>query len=424
MFSDWKFERQEKGRCINLDWLEVYCIEEAGRAPVDADYYIRNGYEVRKRDYGTRQYKEMFTVLDQYGEPFLEVRRDPVSANSGAVDIGIFDPLSCHIKLCNRYCYHPQAIDVFAEFLHLHGYAIQHIFRIDLCLDFVRFDRGDDPHKFMLRYLEGKFSKINQGNISSHGKDTWNGRVWNSLSWGAPSSMVSTKFYCKSLELIEAKDKPYIRYAWFAAGLIDDYQTLEKVMPDGSKQVQIIYRVEFSIRSKARHWLVIEDNNGRKEKKIAKPHDLACYRTKMQQLEAFAMLAHHYFHFKYFQKDQRKDRCPDKVLFEFNLQHQPYVLDRLMSSAPKDAAECALLKKLRLYRITTTDDEARKACDVLIAQLEHSSLRRTMPDYYDKTEAQLLQALISERMKQNPKEPLQKTLDRLAPFFDIQNTIF
>lgn len=424
MISKWKFEEQAQGRCLNIDWLELYCIEDNSRFPVNADYYREHLYSVRERPYGTRQYKEMFVILDEYDQPFLEVRRCPVSGENTRSDVGIFDPLSCHVRLSNRYCYHPQAVDLMSEFLHKHGYIIQHIFRIDLCLDFTKFDSGDDPHKFLVRYLQGKFSKINQGNISSHGKDKWNGREWNSVSWGAPSSMVSTKFYCKSLELQEAKDKPYIRYAWFAAGLVDDFQNLTKKMPDGTIEQQIIYRVEFSIRSKARHWLIVEDNNGRKTKRVAKPHDLGCYRTKEQRLEAFAMLAHHYFHFKHYQEGVRKDRCADKVLFDFALNHTPYVLDRLMAEAPNDAAESALLRKLREYRIVAPDDAARKACDTLISELETSKLRHTMPDYYDRTEAQILQALIAERMGQNPKEPIQQTLDNLAPYFLIQDTIF
>ena len=54
--------------------------------------------------------------------------------------------------------------------------------RIDICLDFVRFDfGGDDPQKFVRRYLKHHYAKINQGRHNVHGKDAWEGQEWNSL---------------------------------------------------------------------------------------------------------------------------------------------------------------------------------------------------------------------------------------------------
>ena len=421
---DWKFEKQAKGRCINIDWLEVYCKEDNSQFPQNADWWRAHGFFVREREYGTRQYHEMFIILDENDQPFIEIRRNPVSSSSQAGEQGIFDPLSCHIRLSNRYCYHPDAINLFSNFLLSHYYTIQHIFRLDLCLDFEKFDRGDDPHDFLMRYLRGKFTKINQGNLSAHGKDRWEGRDFNSVSWGAPSSMVTTKMYCKTLELLEAKDKPYIRYAWMAAGLVDDYQHLTKTRADGTIYTPTIWRVEFSIRSSARHWLIVEDCNGHKSKRIAKNHDLGCYATKLQQLEAFAMLAHHYFHFKHYQKDQRKDRCPDKVLFDFGLNHKPYVLDRLLADAPKNTAEQSLLKKLQQFRIVHPEKELIQACDVLIKELEQLAIRHTLPNYYDRTEAQLLQLLINRRLSMHDSETFQQSIQAIQGMLDVQEALF
>lgn len=426
MDSSWKFEQSaEQGRCINIDWLEVYCVEDFDLYPCNADFFRSHSYHVQERDYGTRQYREMFTILDEYQQKFIEIRRNPVAAEDSH-STGIFDPCSCHIRLSNRYCYHPQAVQILIDFLDRFRYTIKHIYRLDICYDFERFDKGDDPAKFLERYLQGRYSKINQGNISAHGKDRWEGRVWNSVSWGAPSSMVGTKMYCKTLELLEAKDKPYIRYAWQCAGLVDNWLTLSKKKADGTEYTPVIWRVEFSIRSKARHWLIIEDNHSRKTKRIAKPHDLLCYVEHKDLLEAFAMLAHHYFYFKKYQEGVRKDRCEDKILFEFNLDHKPYVLDRLMSEAPKDSSVNSLLRKLEEYRLLHTMGDASQihACDVLIAAIKQLNIRHDLPDFFDKNEATLLQMLINERIKQNPKEPLQDSIDKLQSFFEIQDNLF
>lgn len=410
------------GRCVNFDWIELYCLENFKRFPCNAEYYRSRGWSVKVRDYGTRQYKEMFTLFDNFGEPFLEFRRNPVASDNPTDNKGIFDPQSCHIRVSNRYCYHTDIIDILTNFLQQNEYEIKHIYRLDICLDFTKFDSGDDPSRFLRRYMEGKYSKINQGNVSAYGKDLWNGRHWNSLSWGAPTSMVSTKFYCKSMELAERKDKPYIRLAWRAAGLIDNPDTLVKVV-NGEEQTQTIWRVEFSIRAKARQWLIIEDCNGAKTKRVAMQHALGSYRTPHQLMDAFIMLQYHYFHFKYYVEGKRKDRCPDKVLFNFALDHTIYKLDVLGTATTKDATENALLRKLRQYRITCSDDECRAACDTLIHDLEQHAVQQLLPQQLT-SESFLLQALIERRFKQNPKEPMNVTLDKVNPYLNLFNELY
>lgn len=424
MEGQWIFNDPLAGRCINLDWLEVYCNESFRYFPCNAEFFRSKGYNVIERDYGTRQYHEMFTLLDKNDHPLIEIRRNPVASKWDSSNSGIFDPSSCHVRLVNRYCYHPQAVQVLSTFLNTYDYAVGHIYRLDLALDFERFDKGDLPGKFLERYLKGVYSKINQGNISSHGKDRWEGRSWNSVSWGAPSSMVSTKFYCKTQELAEAKDKPYIRYAWFVAGLVDDWLSLTKVGADGAQYKPDIWRVEFSIRAKARNWYVIEDCNGNKQRRIAKEHTLATYATKLDQLHAFAMLAHHYFHFKKFKEGVRKDRCEDKILFDFGLNHTPYVLDRLLSDQPRNVTENALIKRLQEYRMAHPQEQIRNACDTLIEDLRTNSMRNAMPEYANNSELKLLQLLIERRIKQNPKEPIQSTVDAVEPYLDIIDSIF
>ena len=211
-------------RCVNIDWLECYCLEDAIGFPHNADYFRAKGWEVVEREYGTPMYREMFTLYDHYGEPFVEVRRSPKS--DGRTN-GIFDSYSSHVRLANRTCYMNQAARILDRFLDENGFHFQRISRIDICLDFERFDFGDDPQKFIQRFMAGRYSKINQANISAHGLDQWDGRFWNSLSWGSKSSMVTTKLYNKTMELRQVHDKPYIRQAWQAAGLVDDRHALQ-----------------------------------------------------------------------------------------------------------------------------------------------------------------------------------------------------
>lgn len=163
--------------CVSVDWLEVYCLESNDRYPCNADYFRTKGYFVNERDYGTRQYAEMFTIEDEHGEPWIEIRRNPMSGQS--VFSGL-NPMSTHIRLVNRHCYFDDAIEKLRNFLTLHDYIFKRIFRIDICRDFEYFDSGDDPAKFCRRYLANKYAKINQCHLSAHGADNWSSFDWES----------------------------------------------------------------------------------------------------------------------------------------------------------------------------------------------------------------------------------------------------
>lgn len=412
-----------KKRCINIDWLEVYCLEDFNKYPMNADFYRKNGIMVREREYGTRQYNEMFTVLDKDDESYMEIRRNPVSSMADSRNNGIFDPLSCHIRLSNRHCYDNEAIYNFSELLNKLGYTIVRIFRIDLALDFEYFDSKDEPYKFLQRYMAGKYSKINQGNINAHGADTWESRNWYSVSWGARTSMVSTKFYCKTKELAEVRDKPYIRWAWFDAGLVDDFTSMSKKDADGNWYQPLIWRVEFSIKSSARAWYLVEDEHSKKKKTIRMPHDLGCYNTKKDQLKAFAMLAHHYFYFKHYTPNVRKDRCKDKPLFYFNLSHEPYTLTGLLTERPERRSIERLKMLLEEYRLTHHEERIIKAVDTLLESLRDEKLLDALPFGATYDRFQLLRLLISKRIKENPQRPLEEDIAMIEHMLEIEKDL-
>ena len=89
-------------KLVNLDWLEVYCLEPAGLAIPDAAFFVAQGFEVKAREYGTPQYREMFTIFDGDHFPMYEIRRNPYSIKANG---GIFNARACHIRLSNRQCY-------------------------------------------------------------------------------------------------------------------------------------------------------------------------------------------------------------------------------------------------------------------------------------------------------------------------------
>lgn len=394
-------------RCINCDWLEVYCLESASHYPCDANFFRDHGYYVEERAYGTRVYNQMFTLLDEHGCPMIEIRRDPASTIDRQG--GLFDKASCHIRLSNPYCYLNSPVAFLRDFLAKFDYTFKKIFRLDICLDFETFDRGDDPRKFIQRYMSGKYCKINQTNLAAYGTDRWDSRLWQTLSWGKPKSMVSTKLYNKSLELLQVHDKPYIRQAWYAAGLVEDPITCAKHDANGALYVPTIWRVEFSIKSSANRWYIVENENGAKKRTEAFGHTLQLYECKQGLLIAFSNLADRYFHFKHYEPDKRKDRCADKVLFKFSLEDTGYVIDRLASHVPQKKPLERLIIMLASFQNSTIDPKLYRASSIIIDALQ----RRVVSNFCTEQAPDLVEAwkmVVDANMCRNAQDNIATTM--------------
>lgn len=287
-------------RAINIDWLEVYCLEPASQ-PHTPEYFESLGYKVRLRDYGTPVYRQMFTIL-QDNKDWIEIRRDPYSKKGEG---GFLEPTSTHIKLCNEFCYTDNPINEVRAFLLASDYTYKGISRIDICMDFNDFDSDISVRDFISRYVNGEYSKLNQAKLNMHGEDCWRFRDWSSLKWGSASSPYSTKLYNKSKELREVKDKLYIKQAWLDAGI------------DISKDV---WRIEFSTSSQA------QTRESKREKNTFKLH-LAHFDDRAKLLQRFFELYEKYFDFRQVvvkvdengkEKCVRKDRCPRITLLQYN----------------------------------------------------------------------------------------------------------
>lgn len=413
-------------RCVNLDWLEVYCLEDKDRYPCNADYFRRQGYIVRERDYGTRQYAEMFVLLDDQMQPFIEIRRNPKSGDSS---FSGFVAESCHLRLPNWVCYQNNPVDILRDFMMQHDYIFKRIFRIDVCYDFEYFDSGDLPERFAKRYLARVYRKINQCRLSTHGQDGWNDFEWETLSWGNPTSMVSTKLYNKSKEISRpANDKPYIRTHWFMCGLVDNPTECTKRRRDGTIYKPDIWRVEFSMKSAADNWLVIEDQAGKKPKKKAIRHTLSLFDTREKLWQRFQDLGYHYFRFKYreYKNEEsalvnlalhqdhvvdglelkRKDRCRDKVLFKWDRDHEFLKVQTVPPPSKPSHDDDILLRRLRMFKCTLTDPKLCQACEALIAFMESKKVRRLTSTHLTR-ETQALQAAIALKIGGDSRSALE-----------------
>lgn len=391
-------------RCVNLDWLEVHAYEPSND-PHDANYFRRAGLDVSERAYGTRVYREMFTVCDPVGNPFVEVRRNPFSQGYG----GIHAAEETHLRLVNAACYYDDAVQRLQNFMDAYGYTFNRISRVDICLDFEKFDEGDDPAKFLARYFRQVYSKINQGNITAHGSDRWNGQNWNSASWGSPTSAIGTRFYNKTMELYDAVTgtyrKPHIRYAWLKCGLINDFHSCMKQGKDGMYTPQI-WRLEFSIRSSVKKWFAIELNGEEKHYQSIR-NTLDMYDGREKLLTLFASLQQHYFRFKYYDKELLKYDCRDKVLFRWDGVQMTYKVGRddvmkiLGEGAKQKRPYDTLIKKLREYQQAKPREDIVDACQVIIKAIEGDQLRSDLRNPFSWADLMALQRVLSMKAAGN-----------------------
>lgn len=304
--------RETRERIVGIDWLELFVSEEYNR-DYSADGFRSRGFSVVERDYGTKTMAEMFTILDNYGHPFIEVRRAPRGLDSGAGKT-VYQLGDSYIKLANMYCYDEDPVGLLLQFVEREKYYIKKIYRIDLFTDFEIFDSGDKPTNVIRRIVNHTYSKINQSHRRTSGEDTWTECLDNWISWGKAGSMVSTKIYDKTKEIRETGfHKPYIVENWRRAGYIDDVVNITRE----GKPVQM-WRIEFSIKGNAKGWIHIDKNDSEDGGMHLLPHNLNLYSCRQGVLNAIANLVPYYFRFKIYEEGKRKSLCKDKVLFIFD----------------------------------------------------------------------------------------------------------
>lgn len=260
------FDDVMKHRCINLDWLEVFC-EEDPHFPLTAENLRKLGWVVEQRAYGTPMYAEMYTLY-RGNTAVMEVRRNPYQKKSEG---GIFADGACHVRYCNRTCYGVSPVQEMRNFIERSRLLFKSISRVDICMDFLRFEdnAGTSPHTFIINYLNGHLIKVGQNKLRAVSREndvlqkgddvSFAGRICgignrvNSLKWGGKKCPVSTKLYNKSLEMKEVKRKDYIIDQWVAAGMVERKLTTDakgvsrEILIHDGKEVDV-WRLEYSIK--------------------------------------------------------------------------------------------------------------------------------------------------------------------------------
>ena len=274
-----------------IDWLEVYCLERKGPDMVDR---LRDlGYYVDIKPYSTRIYAQVLEVCAADKKPLFTVTRCPLSVKDSGRN-GILPSNACHIKLHNMWCYQEDVGGFFMQIAKACNVTIKSIARIDICADFNYFYNGLAGGALLRGFVNEKYLKINQPHFSLYGNSEKGYNVYNGASFGSKNSCVFTRFYCKSIEMEEVKQKNWIVDCWRMIGL------------DLEKQV---WRVEFMITAPGRK------NVNRKTAEVSEiTVDDLCSQTKIRGL--FISYAKRYFVFTKADTATRKYKQEKLQLFE------------------------------------------------------------------------------------------------------------
>lgn len=388
-------------RCINLDWLEVYALEPITQ-PRTMDYYREAGFGIIDRGYGTRIYNEMFTLIGADEAPFVEVRRAP-KANS------VLPVNATHLRFVNRRCYEWNAGQIMQQFMDKYGYQFVSVSRVDICMDFEKFDSGDDPQKFVKRYVGHKYAKVNQSQASAHFDDLWERRDFNSFSWGSKNSDINTKLYNKTRELYDEKlgafKKPYILQSWFETRLIDDPIKCIKIKPDGTVYRPEIWRLEFSIKSNVKGWFKYRiGGDGKEVRSVRNTLDTYAYRHLL--LPIFDILQQHYFHFKKHVPGKSKYDCKDKQLFDFSTGEIFYRVEHPSSDKKPDALILRLMRYLQQYLNIHPDPSVQKAGKIILERIQREEGSRLNTNVFSQVEYEAMQKVIALRMSGSNQDPV------------------
>ena len=207
---------------LSIDWLSFH--GTFANIPPTGDYTIKQS------EYGTKIFAEIYYYYFQ-GKQVATVTTKPRSTALQS-DLSI-------IKFDNWCLYIPNLFDFVNYVLDMIGFTVKGFSRLDLALDFNRFENGIDGHTLISQFVKDEYLHNGRGKFAISGVQKFTS-TFEYLRLGSQSSPVRAYLYNKTTEMAEVKQKNYITDLWRREGL------------DVTKPV---WRLEFSLTSGAFAWV-------------------------------------------------------------------------------------------------------------------------------------------------------------------------
>ena len=222
-------------KILNIDWLEFTAVRKKS---IESSFLFTATESDKLR---SRLFKRVWEIyhIDDPANRFATFSSD---AHVSFIDKNI---LICKIE--NRFLYHKKRDEYIQFLLSEFGLDFKHWGRVDISLDFQRFDNAELSIKdFLHSVATCEFVKCGQRNmrpftelsdsfVTEDGQLFYSGRNVNAVSFGSRKSELYTVMYNKSKEMRSIKNKPYISETWEHHGFSPDLDT---------------YRIEFSLKPK------------------------------------------------------------------------------------------------------------------------------------------------------------------------------
>lgn len=218
---------------ITLDWLEVagYC------SPISDGVYQNNGFNYRSHYISTYTFSVSDTNVESaLFKKLLDVRCEGLLVakiqqlpRSSALKHGL-----TLIKLENRVLYSTGYISMLYALMDAVGFEYNNITRLDVCCDCNKLSGGKDVGEFLRDFITVKAATVGHiirsgsTRFAAYGSRKWVGDAQiTSMRFGSLKSKKGAYVYNKTLELIEVKDKPWIREWWRNCGLVSEVNERE-----------------------------------------------------------------------------------------------------------------------------------------------------------------------------------------------------
>jgi hypothetical protein len=208
---------------ISIDWLQIYFHKPSGFEFSDQN---PDGYNYAKKDYGTKIFKDVYTVVEPTGEILGTITSTPYSS--------ALPQNMCLLKLENRVLYQSDYMRRVFEFSSRENFFYKGITRIDICYDCNEYANGLNPYHLISRYLNQEYLKVGLNKVALDARFTYKfgekdqvlpkestitAPVIEGLRWGSRKHDVNVAIYNKSQEMVDVEMKHYIMDYWRVCGL-------------------------------------------------------------------------------------------------------------------------------------------------------------------------------------------------------------
>lgn len=203
---------------VSVDWLQTFCLgEQIDCETVHASKNYGYRFLAKLKEGETPLFKKVFEI-SSLGKKVATILQEPRNS--------VINAKATCVKLENRTLYHENYIRILYAIQDAYNLIYKGITRLDLCLDCNRLSGGRSVERFIRQYVTKEAGTV--GHIVRKGSARFavygarkmtSAAKLSSIRWGSPKSAIGAYCYNKTLELIEVKDKPWIREMWERNGL-------------------------------------------------------------------------------------------------------------------------------------------------------------------------------------------------------------